>query len=126
MEEKKQKFSFQESVEGLNIMRYFYHRADKLSGKKAGSRLMRMNKLPIPLSVAAGAQTKEEIKHFFDPAELEIIDSVLMERIRLWGKCFLEDRKIRDKISPETAKQRILEIAEVAGLTHEQLRNLLK
>lgn len=125
MEEKKIKFSFQESAEGLSISRYFYHKADRLSGKKAGSRLMRMNKAPIPLSLAAGAQAKEEIKDYFDPAELDLIDSVLMERIRLWGKCFLEDRKIRDKISPETAKQRILEIAATAGLTPDQLKKLI-
>ena len=126
MEDKKPKFSFQESAEGLNVMRYFYHPADKLSGKKAGSRLMKMNRAPVPLSVASAAQTKEELKDYFEQAELELVDSVLIERIRLYAKCFFEDRKIRDKISPELAKQKALEYAALAGLTPDQLRNLLK
>lgn len=121
VEEKKTKIVFQEVSEGLNVSRYFYSRADKLTGKKAGTRLVKLNVKPIPLSIASNAK-KEELNDFFDKLELDLVDSVLIERLKLYANYVLADRKLRDRVSKEEALAKIKELMQLADLKPEQIK----
>ena len=123
MEEKKAKIIFQEAGSGIIIQRYTYHRAKPELNLKAGTRLKKINERPIPAAFAAGIKAKEDLKGYFSNEELETLDSVLVERLKLYAGYVMADKKIREKISEEEALARIKEAMELSGLKPEQIKS---
>lgn len=125
MDEKKAKIIFQEAGGGIIIQRYTYHRAKPELNLKAGTRLKKLNDRPIPPSFAAGVKTREELKDYFSGQDLETLDSVLIERLKLYANYVISDKKIRDKISEEEAMTRIKELIELSGMKPEHIKSKL-
>lgn len=125
MDEKKAKIIFQEAGGGIIIQRYTYHRAKPELNLKAGTRLKKINERPIPAAFAAGIKTKEELKDYFSGEELTTLDSVLIERLKLYAGYVIADRRIREKISEEEAMARIKEAIELSGIKPDQVKSKL-
>jgi hypothetical protein len=116
---------FDEVAGGVNISKFMY--VSTKPGERKSGRAAKMNTKPIPLDIAVLAEKQEDLAPYFTRDLLEEISGVDLERLRLYARCFIDDRKIRDKEDPLLLKKKITDLLKNSGdiFTKEELMEML-